>query len=100
LTQASQVPWALLSSGVDFEAFLRQVDVACESGASGVIAGRAIWKEAVDLEPAARQNFLSTISVERLGALARTCSRKAVPWTRYYPPEPAPGGWYMDYPDL
>jgi tagatose-1,6-bisphosphate aldolase len=100
LTQASRVPWTLLSLGVDFETFLRQVEVACGSGASGVIAGRAIWKEAVSLEPAARQSFLTTIAVERLGALTTTCNRKAVPWFRYYPPEPIVTGWYHDYPDL
>jgi tagatose-1,6-bisphosphate aldolase len=100
LTQASQVPWALLSSGVDFETFLRQVSVACESGASGVIAGRAIWKEAVGLETANRQTFLSTVAIERLQALTAICNQHAVPWTRYYPPELVPEGWYRDYPGL
>jgi tagatose 1,6-diphosphate aldolase len=100
LTQASEVPWALLSSGVDFETFLRQVNVACESGASGVIAGRAIWQEAVGLEPAAMQTFLSTVAIERLQALTAICNQKAVPWTQYYPAEPVPDGWYSEYPDL
>jgi tagatose 1,6-diphosphate aldolase len=100
LDQASQVPWTLLSLGVDFETFLRQVNVACESGASGVIAGRAIWKEAVSLEPAARGSFLSTVAVERLQALTALCSQKATPWTRYYPAEPVQEGWYRSYADL
>lgn len=100
LTQASEVPWALLSSGVDFETFLRQVEVACESGASGVIAGRAVWQEAVSLEAAAMQTFLSTVAVERLQVLTEICNQKAVPWTRYYPAEPVPAGWYRSYPDL
>jgi len=100
LTQASSVPWTLLSSGVDFETFLRQVSVACESGASGVIAGRAIWQEAVGLEPAARQTFLSTVTTERLQALTAICNQKAAPWTQYYPAGPVPEGWYRDYPDL
>jgi tagatose 1,6-diphosphate aldolase len=100
LTQASRVPWTLLSSGVNFETFLRQVNVACETGASGVIAGRAIWQEAVGMDPGAMQSFLSTVGIERLQALAEICNQKALPWTQSYPAEPVPEGWYRDYPDL
>ena len=43
LNEACRVPWALLSAGVDYPTFRRQAELACEAGASGVIAGRAIW---------------------------------------------------------
>ena len=46
LSEASAVPWVLLSAGVDFDQFKPQAQVACERGASGFLAGRAIWKEA------------------------------------------------------
>ena len=46
LSEASAVPWVLLSAGVDFDQFKPQAQVACECGASGFLAGRAIWKEA------------------------------------------------------
>ena len=44
LDTASRVPWVILSRGVDFEVFKRQVEIACRAGASGFLGGRAIWK--------------------------------------------------------
>jgi sulfofructosephosphate aldolase len=41
---ASPVPWTLLGGAeVDGDAFARQLRDACDGGASGFIAGRAIW---------------------------------------------------------
>ncbi len=37
LTAACEGPWVLLSAGVSYETFLKQVRVACQAGASGVI---------------------------------------------------------------
>ena len=51
LSEACAVPWVLLSAGVDFEQFKPQAQVACENGASGFLAGRAIWKEAAAMSP-------------------------------------------------
>ena len=42
---AGGVPWAVLSAGVDHQTFLGQVEIAMKNGASGVIAGRALWKD-------------------------------------------------------
>ena len=42
LDMASQVPWVILSAGVDFELFCQQVEIACQAGASGFLEiGRA-----------------------------------------------------------
>ena len=38
-------PWILLSAGEDFNVFKRQVEVAAANGASGFLAGRALWKD-------------------------------------------------------
>ena len=46
LTDALTVPWALLSAGVDHESFMGQLRTALAAGASGLIAGRSIRKEA------------------------------------------------------
>jgi len=43
LTSAIQGPWVILSSGVSPDAFPHAVRIACESGASGFLAGRAVW---------------------------------------------------------
>ncbi|MEL7209501.1 MAG: DUF2090 domain-containing protein, partial [Actinomycetota bacterium] len=47
LDQAVDRPWAVLSWGAPFEVFVQQVAVACASGCSGFMAGRAIWRSAV-----------------------------------------------------
>lgn len=57
LDAACRVPWALLSGGVPFETFLKQAKIACASGSSGVIVGRAVWQEAVALQGEARRVF-------------------------------------------
>ena len=44
LNQASRLPWVLLSAGVDFDSFQKQVEIACKAGASGFLAGRALWQ--------------------------------------------------------
>lgn len=45
LNAASERPWVLLSAGVDFPDYKRQVEMAMRAGASGVLGGRAFWKE-------------------------------------------------------
>src|SRR3989442_9055568 len=46
LSRATKVPWVVLSAGADFTVFRGLVEVACHGGASGVLAGRAILKDA------------------------------------------------------
>ena len=60
------VPWAVLSAGVDHETFLGQVETAMANGASGVIAGRALWKDCISLDRKVTQNRLTTVAVPRL----------------------------------
>src|SRR5262249_57641462 len=38
-------PWVLLSAGVDYDKYKKQVEMAIKAGASGVLGGRAFWKE-------------------------------------------------------
>jgi len=100
LSQAcGPVPWVLLSAGVDFDTFARQVQVACQAGASGYLAGRAIWKEAARLTGNARQPFLQQTARPRLQQLAQIASVHARPWTDFYPYPTAPArrDWYQHY---
>lgn len=69
LTEAAAVPWVLLSAGVPFDVFLRQATLACQAGASGVMAGRAVWKEAVTSDRPLRQGWLNTIARDRMQRL-------------------------------
>lgn len=61
-----EVPWAVLSAGVDHETFIGQVETAMQNGASGVIAGRALWKDCISLDPAINADKLERIASDRL----------------------------------
>ena len=95
LTDASDVPWVLLSAGVSYEVFLRQVRVACEAGASGVMAGRAVWSEAVTLDRPARNTFLQNVGYERMRRLQSLCEALARPFTAVYSPPELAYDWYV-----
>jgi sulfofructosephosphate aldolase len=72
-------PWVVLSQGVDRDAFLPAVEAACRAGASGFLAGRALWSDVVGQSdvPAA----LRAVSVPRLERLIEVVDREARPWT-------------------
>jgi tagatose 1,6-diphosphate aldolase len=63
---AGSVPWAVLSAGVDHETFLGQVEVAMKNGASGVIAGRALWKDCISLDRKVERDRLANVATPRL----------------------------------
>jgi len=95
LTDASAAPWVLLSAGVSYDIFLKQVRVACEAGASGVMAGRAVWKEAVTLDIVARNNFLRTVGYERMRRLQSLCEALGRPFTEVYDSPELSYEWYV-----
>lgn len=72
-------PWAVLSAGVDHETFLGQVETAMRNGASGVIAGRALWKDCIALDRAVTRERLTTIAVPRLRQIQEVVQRCRVP---------------------
>jgi len=69
ITDAVSVPWAVLSAGVDHDTFVGQLRAARAGGASGFIAGRSIWKDAVGLPAADRDAFLTGEGRRRLDQL-------------------------------
>ncbi|MCX8094826.1 MAG: tagatose 1,6-diphosphate aldolase [Caldisericia bacterium] len=81
ITDVSRIPWVILSAGVDIEEFLINVEIASESGASGFLAGRAVWKEFTKFFPdtASMSLWLKTTGVERYYKLF-DASVKAVPF--------------------
>ena len=97
LSEASAVPWVLLSAGVDFDQFKPQAQVACDSGASGFLAGRAIWKEAASMSPIERARFLETTARDRLRQLLKIAASAARPWTDFYRAPPSSEDWYESY---
>jgi tagatose-1,6-bisphosphate aldolase len=82
LTEASRVPWVVLSAGVDYPEFRENVKYAVQNGASGFLAGRAIWKEGVGRKDI--DEFLLTTGVKRLNELSDLVERYATPWYKKY----------------
>jgi tagatose 1,6-diphosphate aldolase len=81
LDQASSVPWVILSAGVDYDTFKRQVTIACQAGASGFLGGRAIWQEATEIDSReSRASFLAGVGVKRMQELAEIAGRYGRPW--------------------
>ncbi len=66
VTDALEVPWAVLSAGVDHDAFCGQLRDAMDGGADGFIAGRSLWKEAVGQPREERRRFLDGVARRRM----------------------------------
>ena len=47
LNRSTTSPWVILSAGVSFDSFVTQLTIACQNGASGYMAGRSVWRDAV-----------------------------------------------------
>lgn len=71
-------PWVVLSQGVERERFLPAVEAACRAGASGFLAGRALWSDIVGLDDVRGQ--LRARAVARLDALCAAVDAHARPW--------------------
>lgn len=85
LDKSSQVPWVILSAGVEFELFCQQVEIACQAGASGFVGGRAIWQEAMHIDDARdRVRYLSTVGADRLKRLSEIANKYAMPWYKKF----------------
>ncbi len=99
LNEASRTPWVLLSAGVPFETFARQAEIACRCGAGGVMAGRAVWQEAVELRGDARADFLNKQAVDRMVELGEIIAEHGTPFTRFYASSATDVGetWYESY---
>jgi tagatose 1,6-diphosphate aldolase len=97
ITIVCEVPWILLSAGVDFEVFHEQVKIACQAGASGFLGGRAIWKEAVGMSASEREAFLSSTGVQRVKELRKTTERYGRAWTEYFAPPQSEENWFIKY---
>ena len=72
------VPWAVLSAGVDHETFVGQVATAMENGASGVIAGRALWKDCISLDRQTQETRLENVASKRLREIQKILDSHAV----------------------
>ena len=69
LNKGINVPWVILSAGVSFDSFKTQVKISCQAGASGYLAGRSIWRDAVSThDPKAKVGAIAN-AIARLAEL-------------------------------
>jgi sulfofructosephosphate aldolase len=73
-------PWVVLSQGVALEDFAEAVRAACRGGASGFLAGRALWSDVVGADDVPAR--LREVAVPRLEHLLGIVDREARPWTQ------------------
>jgi tagatose-1,6-bisphosphate aldolase len=82
LAEVLDRPWAVLSAGVPFDDFTRVLQIAFdEGGASGFIAGRSVWREALPLSGDDRERFLADVARPRLERLTAVATDRARPYT-------------------
>lgn len=75
---ATACPWVVLSQGVDPANFARAVEAACKGGASGTLAGRAVWTATLGADDPSE--LLRNVSVPRLEQLAAIVDAHGTPW--------------------
>ncbi|MFC0627537.1 hypothetical protein [Kribbella deserti] len=78
LTETLSGPWVVLSNGVARDDFPRAVELACAGGASGTLAGRALWTPALEADDP--RPVLAGPCRQRLTEIADLVRRTARPW--------------------
>jgi sulfofructosephosphate aldolase len=71
-------PWVVLSQGVDPPRYPAAVEAACKGGASGMLAGRAVWTATLPADDPSE--LLREHSVPRLRELAAIVDAHGRPW--------------------
>ena len=75
----------LLSAGVAYPDYLKQVKMVMESGCSGVLGGRAFWTEYFQQDGAeARTQFAATEGVKRVTEVGDVVTNHGTPWFARY----------------
>ena len=91
-------PWVMLSAGASQAAFRNVLYYAFEAGASGFLAGRAIWWDAFQHFPdMARMGAdLRGPAAAYMAELNALADAKARPWTDWFA-EAQPDGWDLEW---
>lgn len=101
LDAALHVPWVLLSEGAGFDDFAVQMEVVARAGASGFIAGRAVWGDAVGDRPPAERVRAVARAGERLDTLKEIVRAYGRPWAERVRLDEAASAltptWYQEY---
>lgn len=100
MNDAAGRPWVMLSAGADADSFATVLAAAFEAGASGFLAGRAIWWEACHgtfPDMSAMRHSLLTEAVPYMKRINDLTDRSARPWWDHPAygeggPQPPPAG--------
>ena len=100
LAEGIDGPWVLLSAGVTFDGFAEQMTYGARHGASGFMAGRAIWGDGVGRHDADRRAAGAAVACERLDRLteilhAEGARRAWVPVAADRAAAEVPEDWYL-----
>lgn len=106
ITDISREPWVILSAGVDIAEFVYNVNIAANNGASGFLAGRAVWKDFAKYYPNEddMRSWLSTSGIENYMKIYHA-SKNATPYFEHkqfksfsnISIEMAGENWYKEY---
>jgi sulfofructosephosphate aldolase len=78
IDDATVCPWVVLSQGVDPVDFPAAVEAACKGGASGMLAGRAVWTATLGADDPTE--LLRKVSVPKLEQLSAIVDTHGHPW--------------------
>ena len=98
LSETVDIPWVLLSAGVDYETYAEQVETACQMGASGFMVGRAVWGDAaVITDRQLREEWLYDEGRRRMRELSTLARRNGRPWWDKLSLDTITTDWFKTY---
>jgi tagatose 1,6-diphosphate aldolase len=98
ITENVDVPWVLLSAGVSFEMFARQLEIACKAGAAGFIVGRAVWGDVATITNSnERLEWLNTEGRRRLQLLSSIVRQHGHRWSDLHDAPAVSVEWFSQY---
>lgn len=80
------LPWVMLSAGAGFSDFAKAMTFAARAGASGFLAGRALWADLIEPYPSreAVVSGLENIGGSRIAELESIVRQEGQPWRPAY----------------
>lgn len=94
-------PWAILSAGTNYEQFKLQLKIACQAGASGYLAGRSVWRDAVSIHDPAKRGEAIAAARQLLDGLNDITRKYGRPLTLALPLGEVltgmPDGWFQSW---
>lgn len=72
-----KTPWILLTRADPYDVFVKKLETACLHGASGFLAGRALWQEIKGMAPSQRTEFIRDTVAKRFHEICQIASKNS-----------------------